>query len=218
MDRRVKPQKHCFVTIGATAAFGSLIKAIVSPAFLQALGKNGYTTLRLQYGRGGAAIMKECLACTTDIRAKWSDLKISGFDFDREGLTNEMKAAEAGIVISHAGLSIPLIAQTNADVVGKGSGSVLEALRLAVPLIVVPNPSLLDNHQVELAEEMATQGYAVHGNLEFVLTLPQFMHRTNIFKQTASCTERSRATPAKNASMALKEFSRRWQRAHWCDG
>ena len=33
---------------------------------------------------------------------------------------------------------------------------------------MVPNPSLLDNHQEELAEEMAAQGYAVHGDLEFV--------------------------------------------------
>ena len=48
----------------------------------------------------------------------------------------------------------------------KGSGSILDALRIAVPLIVVPNPSLLDNHQVELAEELAAQGYVIHGHLE----------------------------------------------------
>lgn len=48
----------------------------------------------------------------------------------------------------------------------KGSGSILDALRIAVPIIVVPNPDLLDNHQVELAEELARQGYVVHGRLE----------------------------------------------------
>lgn len=48
-----------------------------------------------------------------------------------------------------------------------GSGSILDALRVGVPLIVVPNPSLLDNHQVELAEALQEQGYVVHGRLEY---------------------------------------------------
>ena len=48
-----------------------------------------------------------------------------------------------------------------------GSGSILDALRLAVPLIVVPNTALLDNHQEELAEELAAQGYVVYGKLEY---------------------------------------------------
>lgn len=30
----------------------------------------------------------------------------------------------------------------------------------------MPNPSLLDNHQDELAEELARQGYVVHARIE----------------------------------------------------
>ena len=48
-----------------------------------------------------------------------------------------------------------------------GSGTILDALRLSVPLIVVPNEELLDNHQVELAEALAEQGYVVHGRIEY---------------------------------------------------
>jgi beta-1,4-N-acetylglucosaminyltransferase len=46
-----------------------------------------------------------------------------------------------------------------------GSGTILDALRVAVPLIVVPNEELLDNHQIELAEALAEHGYVVHGRL-----------------------------------------------------
>lgn len=41
-------------------------------------------------------------------------------------------------------------------------------MRIDVPLIAVPNTSLLHNHQVDLAEELARQGYLVHGHLESV--------------------------------------------------
>jgi UDP-N-acetylglucosamine transferase subunit ALG13 len=42
-----------------------------------------------------------------------------------------------------------------------GAGSAFEALCLRVPLIVVPNPALMDNHQVELATLLEDQGYLV---------------------------------------------------------
>jgi hypothetical protein len=56
----------------------------------------------------------------------------------------------------------------------EGSGSILAALRMAVPLIVIPNPELLDNHQVELAEALAEQGYVVHGSLEYEISTFHF--------------------------------------------
>tara|TARA_R110002060_G_scaffold9744_2_gene14660 strand:+ start:1010 stop:1171 length:162 start_codon:yes stop_codon:yes gene_type:complete len=45
-----------------------------------------------------------------------------------------------------------------------GAGTILDAMRLAVPLVVVPNSSLLDNHQEELAAELEAQGYATKAN------------------------------------------------------
>lgn len=35
-----------------------------------------------------------------------------------------------------------------------------------MPLIVVPNTDLLDNHQTDLAEELAGQGYVIYGRLD----------------------------------------------------
>ena len=150
-----RPRKTCFVTIGATASFDSLIRATLTPAFISALEASNYTDLRLQHGTDGASILKAFLATNNTNSKGTHNLKISGFDFNKSGLTQEMLAAKGqegaaeGVVISHA-----------------GSGSILHALRISVPIIVVPNPELLDNHQVELAEALAEQGYVVHGRLE----------------------------------------------------
>jgi len=51
--------------------------------------------------------------------------------------------SKAALVVSHA-----------------GSGSVFEALGANRPLIVVPNPILMDNHQAELAEHLERAGVA----------------------------------------------------------
>ena len=40
-----------------------------------------------------------------------------------------------------------------------GSGTILDVLRLKKPLIVVPNSSLLDNHQQELADALEDLGH-----------------------------------------------------------
>lgn len=58
----------------------------------------------------------------------------------------------ANIVISHA-----------------GSGTILDTLRMRPKpptLVVVPNTSLMDNHQVELAEALARDGFVVMGSEE----------------------------------------------------
>jgi UDP:flavonoid glycosyltransferase YjiC (YdhE family) len=42
-----------------------------------------------------------------------------------------------------------------------GAGSTFEALTKGVPVLVVPNPILMDNHQQELANTLSQQGYLV---------------------------------------------------------
>ena len=38
-------------------------------------------------------------------------------------------------------------------------------MRYDVPLVVVPNPDLMNNHQEELADQLEFVGYALHGKL-----------------------------------------------------
>ena len=101
-------QKVCFVTIGATAAFDELLRAVLASRFLQALQASGYTTLSLQYGKNGQHILADLDATA---QTKKHDIEVTGFDFNKQGLGREMWAAKAGadreegVVISHAGIS-----------------------------------------------------------------------------------------------------------------
>ena len=104
MDGSKRPQKLCFVTIGATAAFDSLIRAVLDPAFLRTLENNEYTDLRLQYGKDGAPILEEYAAKLSLEDNKQSALNVTGFGLNKQGLSTEMRAAKKGVVISHAGV------------------------------------------------------------------------------------------------------------------
>lgn len=58
------------------------------------------------------------------------------------------------------------------ELIVEGSGSILDALRFQKRLIVVPNESLMDNHQKELSEELERQGYLIEGHVEYELPSP----------------------------------------------
>ncbi|KAF2223994.1 glycosyltransferase family 28 C-terminal domain-containing protein [Elsinoe ampelina] len=152
-------KRTCFVTIGATAAFEGLVRAVLRPDFLQALKRHHYTDLVVQFGAGGDDLFESCQAQARSVSPDVDSstlfgIKIEGFPVDTNGLDLYMKRAKAGkdsesregCIISHA-----------------GTGTILSAMRLAIPIIVVPNEELLDNHQVELAEVLAQQGYVIHG-------------------------------------------------------
>ncbi|KAL4803620.1 glycosyltransferase family 28 C-terminal domain-containing protein [Aspergillus unguis] len=145
-------RKLCFVTVGATASFHLLLKSILNPIFLEALHRHAYTDLFIQYGKDGQDIFDEFMTTYPPGDQNRHGITVEGFDFNETGLDNEMRLAKAnptedrssGLVISHA-----------------GSGSILAALRFGVPLVVVPNPTLQDNHQEELAEVLQDEGYAI---------------------------------------------------------
>ncbi|KAF1986237.1 glycosyltransferase family 1 protein [Aulographum hederae CBS 113979] len=157
-EQSIRPYlgRVCFVTIGATAAFDSLIRAVFEDKFVRALRSAGFSDMIIQYGANGKKLFDQ-LSREYEARPPVSPFCINGFHFNTKGLGAEMRAAKGkghkaesrGIVISHA-----------------GSGSVLDALRVGVPVIVVPNPELLDDHQTQLAEALAKQDYVVHGKLD----------------------------------------------------
>ncbi|XP_072960199.1 uncharacterized protein [Typha angustifolia] len=121
----VSEKRTVFVTVGTTC-FDALVKAVDSRQVKEALFRKGYTDLLIQMGRG------------TYIPLKVSgneSLSMDYFTFS-PSIANYLRSAS--LIISHA-----------------GAGSIFETLRLGKPLIVVVNADLMDNHQSELAEELA---------------------------------------------------------------
>ncbi|KAJ5086805.1 hypothetical protein NUU61_008112 [Penicillium alfredii] len=146
--------KLCFVTVGATASFHGLLQQVLDLHFLATLSQFGYTHLLIQYGRDGRSVFETFLANNPSER---HGIIVEGFDFNTAGLTKEMYRTRAdhergtGLVVSHA-----------------GTGTILEALRLGVRLVVVPNPDLADNHQEELATVLDKQNYVIRSSVQNV--------------------------------------------------
>jgi len=99
------PSKTCFVTIGATASFPALVKAVLSAQFLSALQSQGYTELLVQYGQDGGKELYESSMQQAKATVQSSGVKVSGFELDKAGLGKYMRQARqgGGVVISHAG-------------------------------------------------------------------------------------------------------------------
>lgn len=115
-EAQANPSKVCFVTIGATASFDRLLKAVLDSSFLDALQDAKYTELVIQYGKeGGKAIYDRFAATERERVHQTRGIEITGFDFDTSGLAHEMRKARGeptsgnleGLVISHAGQNSP---------------------------------------------------------------------------------------------------------------
>ncbi|KAI5658933.1 hypothetical protein M9H77_27726 [Catharanthus roseus] len=124
----LQSRRTAFVTVGTTR-FDSLVRAVDSHEVKDQLYRKGYTHLLIQMGRGSYIPTKS--------GGENGSLVVDYFTFS-SSIADYLRSAS--LVISHA-----------------GSGSIFETLRLGKPLIVVVNEDLMDNHQSELAEELAVR-------------------------------------------------------------
>ncbi|CAD5169904.1 uncharacterized protein LOC135673071 [Musa acuminata AAA Group] len=135
-------RKMVFVTVGTTC-FDALVKAVDSQQVREELSRKGYTDLLIQMGRGSYMPSK--------VSGEDEPLTVDYFTFS-PSIADYLKSAS--LIISHA-----------------GSGSIFETLCLGKPLIVVVNEELMDNHQSELAEELAERKHLFYAR-------PQTLHQT----------------------------------------
>ncbi|GAB2287347.1 hypothetical protein Dimus_021726 [Dionaea muscipula] len=157
-DENGDPKKIVFVTVGTTL-FDALVIGVDTPQIKKELYAKGYTHLLIQIGRGSYIPSREVKLLILTGRGKLSEnsngedgsLAVDYFTFS-SSIADSLRSAS--LVISHA-----------------GSGSIFETLRLGKPLIVVVNEDLMDNHQAELAEELADRKH-------LLCARPQTLHRT----------------------------------------
>ncbi|KAI7877207.1 glycosyl transferase [Lichtheimia hyalospora FSU 10163] len=121
-----------FVTVGSTG-FDELVDVVTTRSFLETLESLGYASLVIQYGSSEKVYARNVSHLPN------ASITMEGYAY-KPTIEDDMK--RASLIISHA-----------------GSGSMLQALRLHKRLIVVSNTSLMDNHQVELAQAMQEKNY-----------------------------------------------------------
>ena len=122
-----------FVTVGTTE-FNELVDELDGENFLQFLHMKGCRYLTLQLGRGKLPSLMESLCEKYHIAFQWYRFK--------DNLQDDLHRAT--LIISHA-----------------GAGTIMECLEMKKILIVCVNTTLMNNHQTELAEEMALQKYCI---------------------------------------------------------
>nr|CAI5817957.1 unnamed protein product [Callosobruchus analis] len=142
--------KNLFVTVGTTK-FSKLIDIITTQEVLEVLLSLGINFIQLQTGQDFQGpkldpnIEQLCSIRTVSgsIIVELEHRITLKYDQYFEHFTNEIEKSD--LVISHA-----------------GAGTCLEVLHKKKPLLVVINEDLMDNHQIELAEELENQGYLYH--------------------------------------------------------
>eukprot|EP00750_Incisomonas_marina_P006848 INCI14728.6.p1 GENE.INCI14728.6~~INCI14728.6.p1 ORF type:complete len:533 (-),score=77.86 INCI14728.6:1486-3084(-) len=132
--------KHCLITVGTTN-FDELIKLLDASAasFAKALAQNGITSLTVQ--RGGTSQFRPKALENLDSH-EFAVSVVEKLPYAK--FTEAM--ARSSLVITHA-----------------GAGNILDGLRLRRRLVVVPNRSLMDDHQMELATAIGLEWFAEGG-------------------------------------------------------
>jgi len=127
----------CFVTVGTTR-FDALVERFEDPGVHDELKTLGVNRVLLQIGHG-----KDLDSGVAGASTKQSS-KLLPMESFRFSPSIEAHMRGARLVVSHA-----------------GAGSIMEALGLRAPLLVVVNDALMDNHQAELADALALRNHLV---------------------------------------------------------
>eukprot|EP01104_Vermistella_antarctica_P005040 TRINITY_DN1544_c0_g1_i1.p1 TRINITY_DN1544_c0_g1~~TRINITY_DN1544_c0_g1_i1.p1 ORF type:complete len:440 (+),score=79.49 TRINITY_DN1544_c0_g1_i1:215-1534(+) len=138
---------YILITVGTTD-FDELIGAGSDEAFVQLAHKLGFDEIRLQIGRGAVpANPVFVLDSDHNVTSRQGELQEGGVRCTyyrlKQTLLEEIR--NASLVVTHA-----------------GAGTIMESLLLDRPVIVASNPTLMGNHQIELASQVEKFRYGKH--------------------------------------------------------
>jgi beta-1,4-N-acetylglucosaminyltransferase len=158
--------KRCLITVGTTN-FDSLIRHLDSPgaapAFLATLTHLGMTELTIQIG-GTATYRPTHLP----------------------SLASALSPPVAVNVITLVPALLPLLSSSSLIISHAGAGSIVEALRLRLPLLVVVNEALMDNHQLQLARALACRRYLWMAQVSNILQVLNQLKTERLIVQPAA--------------------------------
>ncbi|SCU78644.1 LAME_0A05204g1_1 [Lachancea meyersii CBS 8951] len=149
------------VTCGATVPFPKLVEAVLALEFLRTIQQRWqFDRLVVQYGKEYRAVFESQLE-RLDATASTKRDKISkalGIELEAYG-----EVANVEICGFSFATNIQKLLRTHADLIVShaGTGSILDALRLQKPLVVVANTGLMDNHQLQIAARFESRGHLV---------------------------------------------------------
>ncbi|KAI8553368.1 hypothetical protein RHMOL_Rhmol05G0010200 [Rhododendron molle] len=175
----LKPRRTVFVTVGSTC-FDALVQAVDTSEVKEELFRKGYTDLLIQIGRGSYVPIKLYDRVIESFHLKIRmPFVLSGFDIQVSyGKSSGMFVSSTGecesLQVDYFTYSSSIadnLRSASLVISHAGSGSIFETLRLGKPLIVVVNEDLMDNHQSELAEELAQRKH-------LLCTRPQELYQT----------------------------------------
>ncbi|WWC89715.1 uncharacterized protein L201_004640 [Kwoniella dendrophila CBS 6074] len=154
------------VTVGSTL-FPTLTDKILSNEILLLFSEYDIHKVIIQYGKAEIKTSSLNSNISLDSEGKGSIVTKEGMIVELIRFTDkfDILVDQSDYVISHA-----------------GSGSILTTLRRTKPkpLLVVPNETLMDNHQAELADELSEKNYLMVSKVEDLhQILPKFLDSKN---------------------------------------
>lgn len=136
-------ERTCLVTVGSTK-FDDLVSEVLSERILKLLSTLRVSRVILQMG---SSCLNEQAHVIADFSEEEGSHTVLGITIEyyryKPSLVDDIKRAD--FVVGHA-----------------GAGTCMECLTNGKPLIVVVNDSLMDNHQMELAQKLADLGHLLY--------------------------------------------------------